>query len=373
MANSSLEYALITVDKDFNLKKLTYNIVVYSEIIINFDGGLDWLDESLNDITLGDRIVLIKYEVKEPTIFLTEKYDEVKCNDMYHFFVSSNVKNIVATDFRKTNEILSRLVSKDKLARIYSRETRIYVLDEVIGRKGWESFEDLFYVLNSNVNWVVLRNYEFLPNNFWGNDDDVDILCDDLRKTVSISYARKRSPGVSGYEVKVSGKWVPFDIRYLGDNYYPDVWVLDILRRVQTYNNCVPIMDKVNMFYSLIYHVLTHKKSIKDKYVNELNELSLSLSGKKIFERGSINFSSLALPLLKKYMAYKNYYYFYPYDRSVPITDSSKQLTMSKTCKSIREPIAKFYGHKLKVVVYGLSPNFVKEIYKSKRKIWKSI
>ena len=44
----------------------------------------------------------------------------------------------------------------------------------------WSSFEDFISYANKHFNWVVLRNFEYLPDNFFGNDKDVDILCNDF-------------------------------------------------------------------------------------------------------------------------------------------------------------------------------------------------
>ena len=37
---------------------------------------------------------------------------------------------------------------------------------------------EFLLMTNISCNWLVLRNYEYLPDDFFGNDDDIDILCD---------------------------------------------------------------------------------------------------------------------------------------------------------------------------------------------------
>ena len=49
---------------------------------------------------------------------------------------------------------------------------------------GWKNFEEFIEEANKSLNWLVLRNFEYLPNNFFNNDKDVDVLCEDLEQFV---------------------------------------------------------------------------------------------------------------------------------------------------------------------------------------------
>lgn len=46
--------------------------------------------------------------------------------------------------------------------------------------KSWRNFQEFITVANKESNWLVLRNFEYLPDNFFGNDKDVDVLCENL-------------------------------------------------------------------------------------------------------------------------------------------------------------------------------------------------
>jgi len=60
------------------------------------------------------------------------------------------------------------------------------------GAIGWPSLEQLFSFLNDCLSYVVLRNFEDLPNNYYANDHgDIDFLVDNLDEAVYLMGAKK--------------------------------------------------------------------------------------------------------------------------------------------------------------------------------------
>src|SRR5699024_4913559 len=135
----------------------------------------------------------------------------------------------------------------------------IQLKQDLAGTGGWVSFQEFLSFTNMCSDWVVLRNHEYLPNNFWGNDKDIDLLCDDLPKFISVANARKRSGGISAFETTIEGKDVLLDIRYIGDNYYDSVWQKNMLDRKTIQQGIVPILREDDHFFSLLYHAKLQK------------------------------------------------------------------------------------------------------------------
>ena len=55
----------------------------------------------------------------------------------------------------------------------------------------FKNLEHFFSVLNKNIKYVVLRNYETLPNRFDpAIHGDIDLLVEDLQKVVSLTNAK---------------------------------------------------------------------------------------------------------------------------------------------------------------------------------------
>src|SRR5699024_6306118 len=108
----------------------------------------------------------------------------------------------------------------------------------------------------------------------WGNDDDIDLICDSLKKFVSSSNAIKRGSGISAYQTVVQGQKIPLDIRYIGDQYYDPNWENDMLNRMIYKESYVPILRDDDYFFSLLYHAKIQKREVKSEYVPRLIQLS---------------------------------------------------------------------------------------------------
>ncbi len=99
--------------------------------------------------------------------------------------------------------------------------------NDLIGYKGWENISQLFYVLNASINYVVLRNFECLPDKYNLEDHgDIDLLTDNLLNMKYIINSRKvyREKYRVQNEVIIGGDKILFDFRWVGDNYYDTRW-----------------------------------------------------------------------------------------------------------------------------------------------------
>ncbi|MBU9713302.1 hypothetical protein [Evansella tamaricis] len=188
----------------------------------------------------------------------------------------------------------------------------------LIGLDGFESMEQLFTLLNRTVNYVVLRNFEELPDRYTSTSHgDIDLLTDDLKKVVRLTNGEKVfNPSYRvHYKIVIGGEDVYFDFRFVGDRYMDRVWERDIMKSRFLHGKGVYIPERESHFYSLLYHVLVHKRRIKSHYKKVLIELSRELNiGLK--ER---DFSDpfILKSYLDGYMKEKEYHYTRPFDRSV--------------------------------------------------------
>jgi hypothetical protein len=147
---------------------------------------------------------------------------------------------------------------------------------DVIGSEGWASLSELFYVLNATMEYVVLRNFENLPNLLPGHDD-IDLLVRSANGAAYITNAINTFPNESKrvhYRVRVAGNDVPFDFRYVGDNYMPRSMCEKILQnKIMDSRGFYRPSDK-DYFWSLLYHGLVHKPSLSDDYKTRLCHLA---------------------------------------------------------------------------------------------------
>ena len=213
-------------------------------------------------------------------------------------------------------------------------------------RPSFESFIELFSELDKkNVDYVVLRNWEPLPTKYQVDEHgDIDILVNDY------SYAKKVLGGRAykhklhkedprfGFDVEmegwkvanhvlVGGKEIEFDIRYLGDGYYPEKWQEAMLK-----NPCkhmeIKIVNAENHFYSLLYHALLHKKTISKTYVENFKTGASELLKMNLTNEQAIDIKFL-WSLLAKFLKESGYNPTTPDERNIPF-DYHKLLECEK-------------------------------------------
>ncbi len=232
--------------------------------------------------------------------------------------------------------------------------------------KGWKNFEEFIEVANSLCNWLVLRNFEYLPNDFFGNDKDVDVLCENLEQFVKTMKLTKRSWGIAAYETMIDNKVVPFDVRFLGDGYYDKLWQYKMLKNKILTSDGVPRMNDEDYFYSLIYHSKIQKYEVKKTYKTRLLALadSLNIADYKI---KNIEDDNYIAEKLNKFMKQSHYTYTVPIDCNVPKNKEFFDLLD----ESIKYGIV--FKQPLKVKIMNFIPSWIFKIipYKMKELIKK--
>ena len=189
--------------------------------------------------------------------------------------------------------------------------------EDLVGTKGWSSFDEIFTFLNRlSINYVVLRNFDNLEEQLDSEHPDVDLLVENKNLVADVLGAVKTSSKNYRvqYVVLINNKEICFDLRHLGDNYYDYSWEFDILKNRVKHEKGFYIPDSINLYYSLIYHAIIHKKGVSKDYINQF----LLLSKKKGINNNLPDMTSnKLLNLLLEFMHEKRYSVVEPIDLSV--------------------------------------------------------
>ena len=201
---------------------------------------------------------------------------------------------------------------KNKLDKNKENENIVKnIPNNIIGVNGWESLEQLFYVMNSSLDYVVMRNFEYLPDNRFSKEHgDIDFLVKDLDQAVFITNAQRLYK--KRYKINVDGKDVLVDFEHVGDGSYDQKWQNNILKKRIIIKNSFYIPDDEDYFFSLIYHILFHKTFIETDYPDKIKNIYKKLS---FYGSNRCNFDNY-LKFLEKFLSVNNYQITKPKDTS---------------------------------------------------------
>lgn len=226
----------------------------------------------------------------------------------------TNYNYLKTFDFEEYNAILNLTLGYDGFKNYQtSKLTNLDISKDLEGSNEWSSLSEMFKFLNATCEWIVLRNFEDLSDNYeFGKGDDIDILCSDLSKFTSLMNAKKREGGRCSYYVWIANKKVILDIRFVGDKYYDPLWCKDMLEHKQ-YKGLIPVMSDKDYFFSLLYHVKLQKKFIKEIYVSRLNNLKSKINLLDIKE-DFVYDDSVCSGLLNSFLRVNSYSYTFTDD-----------------------------------------------------------
>jgi hypothetical protein len=146
---------------------------------------------------------------------------------------------------------------------------------DLVGAHGWESASALFHALDHTVRYIVLRNFEEMPDSLHVDAHaDVDLLTDDYPGLARVLNARRhvrcipRSGGP--HWVRIGGNDVWFDLRFVGDDYYDPRWARALLDRRVWNPRGFFTPSPEDYFESLAYHAVVHKRAFAPDYGHRL-------------------------------------------------------------------------------------------------------
>ena len=212
----------------------------------------------------------------------------------------------------------SETFRKQQATRVWNSQLEPWPHD-LVGADEWDDLGQLFTVLNSTVNYVMLRNFEALvaggAEEVYG---DIDLLTDNYIDLRYIANAVKVFPRANRvhHRVRIGGNEQYFDFRYVGDDYYDAQWQRDILAKRYLAMEGFYRPDEKHHFYGLLYHALVHKQQLRPSYVTRLTAMAQALDLSKVSNQ-TLTDHREALQTLDAFLNKQGYAYTEPRDFSV--------------------------------------------------------
>lgn len=230
-------------------------------------------------------------------------------------------------DAWETNKDLTLMfgLNTEDFIQHYSPSTEIESFEgNCIGVGGYSSIQQLFYVLNNTVQYVVLRNYECLPDEYTvEGHGDIDLLVENKNYIAYLTLARPVFP--ESYRVyhilNIAGKDIPFDFRNIGDDYYDRIWEENILQNRIFIKSLFYVPCVEDQFYSLMYHAYIQKHEVKQDYIPKLTDFGKVLG---VDYRDDLQ---IAIKLLDHFLQENKYEYIRPHDKSVVYNEKNLQIS----------------------------------------------
>lgn len=242
-----------------------------------------------------------------------------------------------------------------------------HLKQDLSGSQGWKSFHEYFSVINKCSNYLVQRNFEFLPDNFFGNDKDVDILCDDFNEFIIASNAKGiKNSERTVYYININQIEVQFDVRSTDGKYYDSVWIKEMLSSKELFNSIVFRPNNIDYFFSLFYHSTIQKPEIKSVYIKRFidisNEIGFDFLDKKVFSSDEEK-----AKLISGFLKANNYKVSKPVDETVYLNRNVLKYIDSNLIqfrsKGIIELYRKFIPKNLRSLIPAPLKKFVKRIF----------
>lgn len=171
----------------------------------------------------------------------------------------------------RLDEILARKASSAPPPRELLRA-------DLVGDTGWADLGQLASVLRRASEYVVLRNFESLPDSL-DEDPEIDVLARDRLDFAAVVNADPLdgSGGGSQFGTRVAGCHTVFDVRWVGDGYLDRRWQDEMLRRRRRPPEGLSVPRADDYFFSLLYHTKIQKPEVKPAYLPRLRQLALEL------------------------------------------------------------------------------------------------
>ena len=269
-----------------------------------------------------------KYEVRNTSHGL----EEVNINlfdkkSLYREWTGGGHKVHCTTNEKETNHDLTLLLGKnvEDFLRAHNKSPERETLQrDIEGANGWESIEHLFYVLNNTISYCILRNYESLPKDYdFTIHGDIDLLTENKNNAIYITNATPvHSEQYRVYcNILVGSKYIPFDFRYIGDNYYDKLWEIDILEKRILSNAGFYIPDSYNQYYTLLYHAYVQKYNLAEDYPKKLSYFAAMIN------INYMNDIQYVISQLDEFLDQKGYEYIKCEDKTVGFNQSNLKLS----------------------------------------------
>ncbi|QAA81358.1 hypothetical protein EI546_06285 [Aequorivita sp. H23M31] len=187
------------------------------------------------------------------------------------------------------------------------------IAKDLEGANGWNSYKEVFEILNLTCNYLVLRGFEGLPEE--NPEKDIDVLTDNYQRFASALGATQVAHQPYKGKVKVNSENISLDIRYIGDKYYDVAWTKEMLQ-TKVNRNSVFVPREDHYFFSLLFHAKVQKPKVKEKYISILERLAENLKF-NWYDANKLHNDKAMGELLNGYFRANHYYYKDPLDKGV--------------------------------------------------------
>ena len=170
--------------------------------------------------------------------------------------------------------------------------------------------KELLYVMNGTINYVILRNFEGMPDKFDYNDIDLLVEDEKLAYIVKKDFSPMKHDS-KAIELEIGNKSITLNPNYIGGYYFDQIWEKDILKRRVLHDNGFYIPSKSDYFYTLLYHIIFHDRwkkitEIREDYKKTILELAEQLKLNEITEN-TLDDKNLVKEIIIKYMRKSSY------------------------------------------------------------------
>ncbi|TFH88159.1 hypothetical protein EQG41_04445 [Billgrantia azerbaijanica] len=194
-----------------------------------------------------------------------------------------------------------------------AKRVRMVLDKDLEGCHGWYDWSHFFSVMNRCVDYLVLYDFEGLPESL--DADAITFLCDDLFRFKAAANLRRDKGRAERYSLIVGGKRFSVYVRVVGDGYFDTKWQIRMLsNRKFTGDLYIPTVE--DHFFGLWYHALIHEGGIKRKRSKQLNGLAREM-GLDWFKPQAMMDTLAACSILSGFMIPNGYSYAKPLDPAV--------------------------------------------------------
>ena len=139
---------------------------------------------------------------------------------------------------------------------------------DVVGAHGWESINQLFYVLNNTINYVILRGSDGLEKKIFSDRHrDCDLLVDNATNAQLIINGTTLTGPIRPHESVTINDYTYYLDLWGSSRYYFDIqWCNDMLA-TKILRKGYYVLNETNNFYCLLYHCLITKGRFSDDYL----------------------------------------------------------------------------------------------------------
>lgn len=160
----------------------------------------------------------------------------------------------------------------------------IVLVQDLPGTNGWNSFDELFYVLNECNEYLVLRNSDKVSLEYFKkNKGDVDLLVKDRNRCLFLlgDLSCIDSSGKEDSKISIDNKIVLFELYEKGKNLFHEQYENHLFKS-KVLNGEMYCLPEELEFYTMLYHALLFHKHLSQKHYDrieaKLKELNIQLN-----------------------------------------------------------------------------------------------